>query len=121
MSKRALSLTEHQEQKLLIEWASYQSWHRLLFAIPNGGYRRITEARRLKAEGVRAGIPDLFLAKPNESYHGLWLEMKTKKGKASKAQLEMIELLKEQGYQAQVCHGFNEARDVIREYLNEQR
>lgn len=35
------------------------------YAIPNGGGRSLTEGRKLKAEGVRAGVPDLGLILPD--------------------------------------------------------
>ena len=40
----------------------------LIFAIPNGGKRHIGTARKLKAEGVRSGVPDIFLACPRMPY-----------------------------------------------------
>lgn len=45
--------SEHDEQKALIKWARSKGIE-LLFAIPNGGYRAISVAKRLKAEGVKA-------------------------------------------------------------------
>lgn len=54
--------TESAEQKLLFEWAAYQGGRypalSLLFHIPNGGARRKSEAARMSAEGVRAGVPN---------------------------------------------------------------
>ena len=94
----------------------------LLMAIPNGGARTAVTGARLKAEGVRAGVPDLFLAVPTKSAHGLWIEMKRQKGgvvsdeqKAAKAALE------DQGYVCTVCKGWKVARRAISGYLGEQR
>lgn len=70
----------------------------LLHAIPNGSSRHPAEAQRLRLEGVRAGIPDLFLPAARAGYHGLYLETKAPEGSLSDAQREVIALLIEQGY-----------------------
>ena len=76
---------EHTEQVNLMKWwalacRAYQLDERMLFAIPNGGQRNIIVAAKMKQEGVRSGIPDLFLAVPKKDYHGLFIEMKKVKG-----------------------------------------
>ena len=117
---------EHTEQVNLIKWWAlachkYGLDERLLFAIPNGGERNVIVASKLKAEGVRAGVPDLFLACGNGSHHGLFIEMKkTKGGRVSDNQKSFISLLTDRGYKAIVCHGWNEARQTIEEYLAEK-
>ena len=100
--------TEHQEQVAFVEWWGYQFPGVLLLAIPNGGWRSPATAGRLKAEGVRAGVPDLFVPAWN-----LWIEMKRSKGgHLSPAQVEMINYLRGVGHAVAVCHGFEEARSV---------
>ena len=90
----------------------------LLFAIPNGGARHIITAVRMKREGVRAGVPDLFLAAPNKTSYGLFLEMKAgKAGRVSPAQDEMQKILSAHGYAVAVCRSFDEAKTTIEEYL----
>lgn len=114
---------EHTEQVNLMKWWSlschkYGLDERLLFAIPNGGERNVIVAARLKAEGVRAGVPDLFLACAHSTYHGLFIEMKKPKGgRVSDNQKSFIELLKERGYATAVCRGWSEARSAIESYL----
>lgn len=114
---------EHAEQVTLMQW--WQLAHKqfgipeqLLFAIPNGGERNVIVASKLKAEGVRAGVPDLFLAWDNAEFSGLFIEMKkTKGGRVSSAQKEFMDLLFSAGYLAVVCHGWAEAKAVIEQYL----
>ena len=76
--------TEHQEQVALIHWAKMRSATLpelgLLFAIPNGGERHLFVAKKLKAEGVKPGTPDLCLPVARGGYHGLFIEMKRMKG-----------------------------------------
>ena len=98
---------EHDEQKKLMDWwAEFSALHGLpiiaLFAIPNGGERNIIVATRMKAEGVRRGVPDLFLALPKRSYHGLFIELKKPKGgKVSEHQKEYIKYLAWHGTQSE--------------------
>ena len=116
--------TEAQEQTALFQWAAMASgkWHELgtLHAIPNGGSRNPIEARHLKEQGVKAGIPDLFLPCARGGFHGLYIEMKRRKGgRVSIEQKKTIIALREQGYRVEVCEGWERAREVIKEYLDE--
>jgi hypothetical protein len=90
---------------------------RLLYAVPNGGDRHPIVAAKMKAEGVRAGVPDYCLPVPRHGYHGLYVELKTPTGYPSREQREWIAALREQGYRAEVCRGWAAAWDVIRDYL----
>jgi len=114
-------LSEHTEQRALVEWAGLSAGRRpelsLLFAIPNGGARSKATAGRLRAEGVRAGVPDLCLPVSRRGYHGLFIEMKMPKRKPTSAQRGWHEALTEQGYRVDVCEGFEAARDRIEWYL----
>lgn len=114
--------TEHEEQCALFEWAAYQDgfWPelRLMHAIPNGGKRDKVTAARLKAEGVKPGVPDICLPVPRGDKHGLYIEMKRRKGGSVSAdQLKWLDNLMRQGYECHVCRGCEEARSVILDYL----
>lgn len=89
----------------------------MLFAIPSGGKRHIITAVRLKAEGVRAGIPDLMLAVPRGRWHGLFIELKVGRRKPTVQQKIWITKLRQQGYWVEVCWGFEQAKEAILEYL----
>lgn len=109
-------MTESQEQRTVVEWAAWKGLP--LFHIPNGGARSIQTAARLKAEGVKAGVPDLFLPVASGGYHGLFVEMKrTGGGRVSTRQQEWLDLLNANGYRAIVCHGADEAIREIGRYL----
>lgn len=101
---------ESSEQILLVQWCDVQSFKypelKMIFAIPNGGSRHKLEAINLKRSGVKAGVPDLFLPRPNGKYHGLFIEMKYGKNKTTRNQDEWIKNLDKQGYKAVVCFGF---------------
>lgn len=114
------------EQRALIRWCRMHrgKWPELglLYAIPNGGARSRVTAAILKAEGVRRDIPDLCLPVARNGFHGLYIELKAQRrdgdrGRASKGQKATVEQLREQGYRAEVCLGWEAARDLIEQYL----
>lgn len=118
----AASGSEDSEQMALMCWAAlnfnlYPELERL-FHIANGGFRNKREAGKLKAMGVKKGVPDLCLPVRRGDFSGLWVELKKlKKGKVSEEQNDWIAFLRQQGYGAIVCYGWINARDVIVSYL----
>ena len=114
---------EHQDQKALMRWVAWnlKSYPELalLYAIPNGGQRNRIVAAKLKAEGVKAGVPDLNLAVARGGYHGLYIELKAEKGKPSDNQKVWIAALRTLKYRVEVCHGWDKAKEVILNYLEE--
>ena len=122
MPNRYGRATEAETQKTLFQLAGYYPELKLMFAIPNGGSRNKIEGKHLKEQGVKAGVPDIFLPIAKNGYHGLFLELKVEKNKLSKQQSEWIENLKKQGYKAVVAYGIDEAIKVLMEYIkNENR
>lgn len=108
---------ERRHQVALIKWVrAIQNAHpvlRLLYAVPNGGYRNLYVARKLKAEGVVAGVADLCLPAARRGYHGLYLEMKSEDGVATKEQKAFLLGVLEEGYCAVIAHGVDEARAAL--------
>jgi hypothetical protein len=128
-AKRKPRDLEHQEQKALIQWcelaaATYPEL-RYLHAVPNGGDRHPAVAAKLRAEGCRKGVPDIFLDVPRHGFHGLRIELKrpgdkaqgVKRGEVKPEQADWLAFLAEQGYLAVVCWGWESARDTLQTYL----
>ncbi len=112
--------TEHSAQAALFCWIAQQTKWPLLnlaFAVPNGGLRNKATAARLRAEGVKAGTPDIFLPLVRGQYHGLFIEMKVGRGRASTAQTRALVTFMEQGYCCRTCWGWEEARDLLNWYM----
>lgn len=112
--------TESADQQSLVEWfdIAFPSLRGRLAAVPNGGVRPKATAGRMKAEGVRAGYPDLQLLTPRCGFAGLIIEMKRRKGGTlTPEQKDWLAWLGEQGFQAVVCRGFDEAKVAIEHYL----
>ncbi len=112
--------SEAKIQSAFFQWISYYKTLRpYCFAIPNGGSRNILEAVNLKRQGVTKGVPDVFMAIPNEENHGLFIEFKAGKNKLTEEQKAMIDRLREKGYACEVCYSFEEAQKVIKSYIGE--
>ena len=114
--------TESVEQQCLFRWAAISAAAhpelRLMFHIPNGGSRSRAEAGRFKAEGVKAGVPDICLPVPRGGYHGLFIELKrTQGGVVSPEQGEWMAELARQGYRVCLCRGWEKAMRAIERYL----
>ena len=110
--------TEHEEQVTLFTWFRMRYANMLMYAIPNGGARSSITGARLRDEGVLAGVPDIFLPCPSGGKHGLYIEMKRQKGgRVSAPQKAVMQALRMQGYEVAVCHGWQEARGCIEQYL----
>lgn len=124
MSERVPS--ESQEQKWLFEWARLRERAvpelRLLFHIPNEGKRTKATGGKMVAEGLKSGVPDLFLPVARGCFHGLFIEMKrVKGGRVSLSQHDWITELVRQGYRCVICRGWEEAKDEIERYLKDDK
>lgn len=115
--------TESVEQQALFKWANMArgKWPELelLYHVPNEGKRSYKTAARLKAEGLKSGVPDICLPVPRGGHHGLYIELKrVKNSRVTQDQLDWIEALIAQGYVAAVCRGCDEAIELITRYLS---
>ena len=118
--------TEHAEQVRVVSWfdGRYREHKGRLFSVPNGanlagGQRqRFAQVSRLKAEGLRVGVPDLILPVARGEYHAMAIEMKrVKGGTLSEKQKAWIRYLLEGGWHAVVCSGADEAIEKITAYM----
>ena len=116
--------TEAQETEWLFQWAALSCGKypelALMYHIPNEGKRSPTAAAKLKAQGLKTGVPDICLPVARGGFHALYIEMKrTSGGRVSADQKWWIEKLTKAGNMAVVCKGFEGAKDVIERYLKE--
>ncbi len=86
-------------------------WH-----TPNQRQTSPAHGAKLKRMGVVAGIADLFLPRSNGKQNGLFIELKSAKGKLSPSQLIFITQMIEEGYGAHVCYSAQEAILVIKSF-----
>lgn len=111
-------------QIILMRW-----WHeycitlgldeRLLFAIPNQAARDPVNGARMKAEGLRRGVPDMFLSIPRHHWHGLYIEQKREDGVPSSHQLSFMPVLASQGYLCTFSYTLEDSRWLVENYLTQ--
>lgn len=115
--------SEHQHQVRVVAW-----WDKIgsrqfglptyaLFAVPNAAKRSPQLGAYMKAEGLRAGIPDLILAVPRQGKPGMLLELKREDGRLSESQIDVQAWLILQGYEVKTCKGADLAIYEITRYL----
>lgn len=94
---------------------------------PNGGWRHIATARRLKAMGTSPGFPDIFIL-GNPKYiegskvPGCVIELKVMGRKATERQENWLKFFKEYGYDTSICYSAFEAIEFLisKGYLKEE-
>lgn len=87
------------------------------FAVPNGGQRNVRVAMKLKKEGVKAGVADLFLMIPNLKYAGLFIEVKVRPNNQQQNQKIFESLATKQGYCYKLIYSFDELIEYLDIYL----
>lgn len=108
---------ESQHQQAYFRWAAMNPLAKLAFAIPNGGARSKVTAAILKAEGVKAGVPDVFMPVPMGGWHGLYIEFKAGSNKPTPEQREFMERMHSFGYACAVAYDWDMAADFTMRYI----
>ena len=120
-------MKEYQLQKSIVNYIQLQYPNTLYCASAGGLRTSMTQAIKMKASGYKKGFPDLAIFEPKVVnpevdpfiyFHGLFLEVKTKKGRPTKEQLWWRDELNKRGYVAEIVYGYSEAVAVIDRYLN---
>jgi len=97
-----------------------------LFSIPNEGARTPQNGARMKAQGRRAGVADMFLAVSVDSEdilnlcsgsHGLFIEFKFGDGKQNENQKRFQYAVVNKNYTYFVVETFDQFVKLITEYL----
>ena len=108
--------SEYQIQCAVVEYLEHTKtffWH-----TPNGELRAKATAGKLKKMGVRAGVPDLLIAEARLPWAGgLFVELKSHKGRLSPRQRNILAKLCKNGYAVAVCNSVDDAISAIDNYL----
>jgi hypothetical protein len=116
-------MTEHDIQSRFFEIMRFYETilpeAKYVFSIPNGGLRHIVVAKKLKKEGVKKGVPDVFIPVPKKGYYGFFIEFKTPKNRknVSKEQKEYSSFLINQNYRYEIYCDAEEAAEEVLCYL----
>ena len=113
---------EYSEQKKLItlirnELAPKYPILRWIYSTPNGAkLDHTTRSKVINEGGNKAGIPDLFLPVKSGNFSGLYLEMKSSKGRLSEKQKEFKLFAESQGFKVVVPRSCDDALTEILNY-----
>ncbi|WP_294749997.1 VRR-NUC domain-containing protein [uncultured Ruminococcus sp.] len=112
---------EEIEQTTLFRWAEFAEAKYpelgLMYHIPNEGKRSAVTGARLKAQGLKSGVPDVCLPTAHGGYIGLYIEMKVRPNKPTENQKQWLRALRGAGHFTAVAYTWEEAKDLIEEYL----
>lgn len=97
----------------VITYLNAQYPHVFWFHPPQEGKRSRFEQWKAKWLGLRRGISDLIFLEPFGEFHGLVMELKAGKNKATAHQKEFIRVAREKGFRGEVCTGFEEAKAIL--------
>lgn len=118
---------EDQEQTAFFDWCNQMAAREprlmLWYAIPNGMHapgtvyttkkgekrRYSPAATRMRAMGLKAGVPDMCWPVAAQGFHGLYIENKIGRNKLSDEQVTWRKLLLDQGYAVHTCFDWAEA------------
>lgn len=113
--KRKLRDLEAPHQRRVAQWLDFLGvcW----FHPPNGGNRSVVTGAILKAQGAKAGVPDIVILDPPPAQPervGTVIELKPllserPSAKATPAQAEWLRAFEERGWVTAVCFGSGEA------------
>lgn len=113
--------SEHDIQSTFFQLVSRKAvsdrrWNNI-FAIPNGARMSMSQANKMKREGLKRGVPDVFVAYPSKLAHGLFLEFKSKGRYPEKEQREWMARLKSAGFDCAIVRDPIEAAEIVSKHL----
>ncbi len=86
----------------------------MLHSSINGLKRTKNAQGKAKQQGMLSGVPDLFLPVKNNYFNGLYIEMKSAKGRVSVEQSRFLKCAADNGYSVVVCYSAADAINTIK-------
>ena len=123
-------MKEHDLYAMLADYLRY-NYKNIIWRFDLAADLKLTigQARKHKRLQQHRGYPDLFIAEPRGKYHGAYIELKKAGTRIYKKdgtlvadqhireQFDMLEQLRRKGYVAEFACGFDEAKEIIDNYL----
>ena len=103
---------EHDLQVWIVNFLRFH--HFYCFAIPNGGRRDAKTGKKLKDEGVLAGVADLQILLPGGK--SIFVELKTPWGYQSTAQKAFENEIKLRGFEYKIWRSDKDAKDFVQSF-----
>lgn len=99
----------------------YPNFSRYVAHPPNEGMRSAFQRFKITWLGVSPGLPDILFFFPMHGYHGLALEVKSKKGKATENQLTWLANLATCGWRTEIVNDMGQGQKIIDEYFKPRK
>lgn len=116
---------EREEQQILAAWLDAKGV--LWFHPPNEGKRKAWIGAKMKAQGLKSGVPDVMIFEQwydkespiiDATGFGIAVELKRQcGGNASQAQYDWLMALRKRGWKAVLCYGADEAIEFLKRML----
>lgn len=114
-------MSEHHEQAAFFDLLALEQRHtpelKWVYAIPNGGLRDKGTGAKMKREGTKAGVFDIFAPIPRFGCPGFFIEMKYGANDTTREQKEFRKFVVSQGYRANVYWSAVDAFQALMTYL----
>jgi hypothetical protein len=106
---------EHKLQVSICKWLDFtQDFY--YYAIPNGGARHRLVAIKLKMEGVKAGVADMFWMLSNKNWKGLFIEVKIEKGSQQPNQKDFEKIAISHGYYYAIVRSIEDCENLLKKF-----
>lgn len=121
-------MSEKEEHRQVCDYIRIQ-YPNVIFNTDASGIKlTIGQAVQMKKLRSSNGFPDITIYEPRNGYFGLFIEMKKTgetilkrngdfKNEHVKEQFDMCVMLKDRGYYAEICFGFEHAKKIIDWYM----
>lgn len=123
-TKKTNKHDESDLQQVCVKWFRLQYQNIMIISSLNGAMlsgtpiQRAIKWKRLEREGAVSGVADLQVICRNLTKNGLFIEMKTEKGKQSDNQKAFQKYCEKYSYQYSICRSLDEFVKVVTDYLN---
>jgi hypothetical protein len=109
---------ESREQIALFQWIRlHPKLKHIAYHVPNERKTSKISGFILKQLGVLSGVSDVVIPVARGGFHGMYIEMKSTKGRLSENQKSFLDNMAKEGYMAVCAHGFDSAKQFIEGYL----
>jgi len=110
---------EHKLQVAICHWLDLtQDFY--YYSIPNGGARHRLVAIKLKMEGAKAGVADMFWMVSNKKWNGLFVEVKIKTGTQQPNQKLFEQIAIKHGYYYAIVRSIYDCESLIRKFKSNE-
>ncbi len=105
-------------QYIRLQYPSAISFHVRNEGISGTKMQRMVYGAKSKKMGVLSGVSDIIILEPKAIYHGLMIELKSKKGRVSESQKLFMARCEDKSYMTRVCNSFDQVQAAVDTYMS---